>query len=550
MGSGLRVRASWETLCGTSRTTRLERPGAMKRRLPVPLKALAKGLSTVGVAGLALAAAPSGAVAETASRPNIIVIIADDLGWGDLSCYPQNREFPDSRIRTPNLDSLAAQGVRFTQAYAPAMVCAPTRAGVLTGRYQQSFGFFAFEETMAGMPDDEVIMSELLNPGGYATGLIGKWHVGYNLSPLTRGFDRFFGFQGGQNDFFDPRLGDSIVGMSYDYHRGVLDQGKPVRQMDYFTHELTNQSLDFIREQARTEEPFFLYLAHLAPHPPLQAVWEDLEPWDRAREGGFNQRDIVRAMIKALDEGIGALLNELIYLDIDDNTLIFFTSDNGGHDDSTELGTNLIQHNGGLRGRKGLLYEGGIRVPFIMSWPGHVPEGETFTEPVSLLDIYPTVAAAAGAELPPKPLHGVNLLPYVNGTTTGRPHDVLYWGLDEHVERWAIRVGDWKLVSEFTGAQTIIDREFERAIQLFDLDSDPFERHDLSAQFPEKAEELEAKMRAFYAECPPSLATPEILEAAAQERERRERRLREEYGVEHPNHLRWDGAPGHWMDQR
>lgn len=418
--------------------------------------------------------------------PNIIVILADDLGWGDLSCYPQDPRFPDARLRTPNIDSLAAEGVRCTQGYATCCVCAPTRAGLLTGRYQQRFGFYAFEECLAELPADEITLAECLKQKGYVTACIGKWHVGYKLSPLTRGFDRFYGFRGGQHDYFEPRLGEPTHGFSFDYYDAdILDQDMPVDKMAYLTDELTKQSLQFIEEQARAKRPFFLYLAHATPHPPLQATWEKLQPFAQSRGGKFNSRDLVRAMLSSLDDGVGRILNRLMHLGIDDNTLIVFTSDNGGADDSAEYNnqSRMTQHNGGLRTRKGFFWEGGIRVPFIVRWPGRVPEGKVYQHPVTHLDIYATAVAATGAEPPAKPLDGVNLLPYLNDQNEDRPHQTLYWGFQDAHKRWSVRHGDWKLTMEIKGNQSIVDKNYSSVLELHNLADDPLEQNDLQKKF-------------------------------------------------------------------
>jgi len=237
----------------------------------------------------------------------------------------------------------------------------PSRAGLLTGRYQQRFGFYAFEECLAGLPADEMTLAECLKPAGYTTACIGKWHVGHRLSPLTRGFDRFYGFLGGQHDFFDPRLGDPITGFSFDYYDAdILDQDRPVESMEYLTDEQTKQSLRFIDQSVKAKKPFFLYLPYHAPHPPMQSTWEKLEPWAEAKGGTFNSRDIARAMIESVDDGVGEILDRLMHLGIDGNTLVFFTSDNGGAGDSAEYNDQryMTQHNGGLRSRKDFFFEG------------------------------------------------------------------------------------------------------------------------------------------------------------------------------------------------
>jgi arylsulfatase A-like enzyme len=271
----------------------------------------------------------------------------------------------------------------------------------------------------------------------------------------------------------------------------------------------------------------------------MQAPWDRLSAYADARGGKFTTRDIARAMIDAMDDGVGRILTRLMHLGIDRDTLVVFSSDNGGADDRDNQP--LCQHNGGLRPRKGFLWEGGIRVPFIMRWPGHVPEGKVFDNPVSHLDIFATASAAAGAAQPPKPLDGVNLVPYLDGRTTGRPHEQLYWGFQKEVNRWSVRSGDWKLTHDITDYNTakLWPEGLETA--LHNLADDPTESRNLLAEKPEKAKELTALKDEFYATLPPSIATPEVVKAWQAELKRRKEKLPE------PDKLRRDGAPGHWL---
>ena len=368
------------------------------------------------------------------------------------------------------------------------------------------------------------MLSETLRQAGYATACIGKWHVGYTMPPLSRGFDRFYGFIGGQHDFFDPRLGDPTHGFSFDYYDAqILDQDTPVQTMDYLTQEQTRHSLHFIEEQAKAQKPFFLYLPYHAPHPPLQATWEKLEPWARQRGGRFNSRDLVRAMIESVDDGVGQIMDMLLRLGIDDNTLIFFTSDNGGADDSAEYNdqSRMTQHNGGLRGRKGFFYEGGIRVPFIVRWPGRLPEGAVYNNPVTQLDIYATAVAATNAPVPAKPLDGVDLIPYLSGQRQERPHHTLYWGFQDQHKRWAVRNGDWKLTMEIRNDRAIQEKNFACVLELHNLAQDPLEAENLASTHPQKVQELMALRNEFYKDLPPSLATEELMTAWRADCERR-----------------------------
>jgi arylsulfatase A-like enzyme len=476
--------------------------------------------------------------------PNIVLILADDLGWGDLSCQPQDLSRPDVAIRTPNIDRLASQGARCTQAYATCCVCAPSRAGLLTGRYQQKFGFYEFVECEVGIPKDELLLPEFLKRRGYAAACIGKWHVGYKpgFRPLDRGFDRFFGFLGGQHDYYDSRLGDPITAMSFDYDAFVFDQDRPLQnhEMDYLTDELTRQAIAWTKAQVQAGKPFFLYLPYNAPHPPMQATWEKLEPYAKARGGKFNVRDEARAMIQSLDDGVGQLMTALDRLGISDNTLVIFTSDNGGADDGP--GGELVQHNGGLRPRKGFLWEGGIRIPFIVRWPGRLPQGKVYDQPVSHLDIFATVAAALRIA-PPKALDGVDLLPFLNGKKADSPHPLLFWGFPRATDRWAVRSAEWKLVHDIPNTQAQPKYPNGMELGLYDLTADPKESNNLAAKRPEIVDRLRRLNEDFYATLPASIATPQVL--AEWQRELQERRQK----LPNSDSLRRDGAPGHWNGQ-
>ena len=474
-------------------------------------------------------------------KPNVIIILADDLGWGDLSCQPHDPKEPDAPVDTPHIDRLAAEGTRCTQAYATCMVCTPSRVGLLTGRYQQRIGFYEFKEAMIGIPRSVPLMPECLKPRGYATACIGKWHVGYapERQPLQRGFDRFFGFLGGQHDYFDAGLGDPSVGFPFAHGVWILDQEKPVKQIQYLTDEFTVRAIEFIEQQAAAKQPFFMYLAYSAPHPSMQATWEKLKPYADKRGGKFNSRDIARAMINSLDEDVGQIMERLRTLGIADNTLIFFTSDNGGADDRGE-GQPVCQHNGGLRPRKGFFWEGGVRIPFIVRWPGRVPAALVYDQPVSQLDIFATVAAATGTVAPPQ-LDGVDLFPFLRGEKSGMPHEVLHWGFEKEVNRFAIRKSRWKLTRDVVSPRSQYDQSNRIVTELHDLDTDREERVDVAAQHPEIVQELLALHEEFCRDLPPTILVPEARVAWL--------RGLEEWKKKEPNanSLRRDGAPGHWM---
>jgi arylsulfatase A-like enzyme len=478
-------------------------------------------------------------------QPNVIVILTDDLGWGDLGCYPKGGAWGDEAVvATPNLDRLAASGARFTDAYATGMVCSPSRAGLMSGRYQQTFGWYGFVENNAGIPANIKLLPQALREAGYATGMIGKWHTGYyrGFTPLDRGFDRFFGFLGGQHDYFDANLGSAAETVANAPDGWILDQDKPVENVVYLTDEFTDRALEFMRGAHAAQRPFFLYLSYNTPHPPLQSTWEELEPLAKQRTNGrFTSRDIARAMIMRLDSNIARLTAWLEESGIASDTLIVFSSDNGGHDDGPG---NVVQHNGGLRARKGYFYEGGIRVPFLVSWPGRVPAGLVYRQPVSHLDIYPTVLAAAGVSSGkwPEKLDGVNLLPFLSGEQAGAPHERLFWSLETRGIKWAVRQGRWKLVNDDTVPS--IDQRLGKPkfqTQLFDLESDPFEEHDLAVENPELVSSLKKEMAEFHASMKPTIYTTAVkasYEAMMVERKK---------NPALDSLPRTDGAPGHWI---
>jgi len=436
-------------------------------------------------------------------RPNVIVILADDVGWGDLSCYPQSPANPDAATFTPQLDGLAATGVRFTQATAQCM-CSPSRAGLLTGRFPQRFGFYDLADAAVGLPESERTLADVFGDAGYATACIGKWHLGRKAGhrPLDRGFERFFGFYGAAHDYFRPDIGPGKEpGGDSDF---VYDQERPVESMRHLTDELTDRAIDFIRGSHAAGRPFFVYLPYSAAHGPLQPR-PDLLAALQAKPGVRHRgRTLARALIDGLDEGVGRILRELYLTNLDDNTIVVFTSDNGGNEYETPEGIRTVTHNGGLRGCKFTTWEGGIRVPLIVRWPGRLQKGSVYDQPVNLVDLMPTLAAAARIPHGPvKPLDGVDLLPYLAGTKTGRPHELIHACLGPDRTQWSVRKGDWKLVSDVP----FHAKPYPPLILgLYDLAADPGERTNLAARYPERVAELRREHEAFMAACPPSIA--------------------------------------------
>lgn len=410
-----------------------------------------KALHTALVAALINLAPAVHAVAV--SKPNIIVIVADDLGYADVFFNPQHPK----EIQTPHLDSLAKESVICRQGYVTGHVCSPTRAGLMTGRYQQRLGLYTGGEAGSGLPMSETIFPQHLKPAGYATAQFGKWHLGPDpaWSPALRGFDEVFGFLGrGAHDYFkldDPE--DPI-------YRGT----EIVHEKGYLTDRLGEETAAFITRNKAS--PFFAYLAFNAVHAPLQAPDDEIAKFNT----GDKDRDTLLAMGKRLDDAIGRVVATLKQEGVWENTLLFFISDNGGP---------LAQRadNTPLRGGKHQDYEGGIRVPFLVCWPAQLKPGESMAV-VSSLDILPTVLAAVGVTaVDGKPLDGQNLLPLLRGEAAPQSRD-LFWTSGSDEGWWAVRSGDWKLVGEKT------------KIGLFDLEKDVSEKNDLAAQMPEKVAEL------------------------------------------------------------
>lgn len=416
---------------------------------------------SAALVGLSLGFATTAFAAD--DRPNIIVILADDLGYADLGCQGS----PD--VRTPHIDSLAENGVRCSDGYVTAPQCAPARAGLLTGRYQNRFGFESNEQAYnPGLPLDEPILPERLEEAGYATGMMGKWGVSSRTRqhPPQRGFDVTFWNQDG-NLYFP----DSESPYDVQVHRG----NEPVELEEYSTDAFAREAVDFIH--AHANGPFFLYLPFVTPHVPMEAKEEDLA---RFPEVDDPLRRTFLAMMANLDDNIGRILGALEAEGIEDETLIFFLSDNGGYPGNASV-------NDPFRGTKSRMLEGGIRVPFLIQWKDRLPRGEVYENPVSSLDIAATAYAAAGLEVQPEwGLDGVNLIPYLTGKKPESPHDALYWRFlfpEEEPERhgWAIRLGDWKLVRNgLPGTRPA----------LYDLENDPGERSNLIEERPDLAAAL------------------------------------------------------------
>lgn len=418
---------------------------------------------------------------RAARKPNVLLIVGDDMGYADVGFHGC------ADTPTPNLDALARGGVHFTNGYVSGPYCSPTRAGLLTGRYQQRFGHEfnpSLQEsrtTGAGLPLTETTIADRFKAAGYRTAMFGKWHLGAQEKqhPLNRGFDEFYGFLDGEHSYLESHEKPNSP---------VLDGRTPVREMKYLTEELADRAEAFIKRNQT--QPFFLYLPFNAVHTPMQATEKYLQRFPQIADP---QRHIYAAMTSAMDDAVGRVMAALRAAKLEAETLIFFFSDNGGPTMPTTTVNGSI--NRPLRGSKRQTYEGGIRVPFVIHWKGHVPAGKTFEQPIIQLDVLPTALAAAGITArPATAFDGVNLLPYLTGKQKGAPHETLYWRMGGMM---AIRRGNWKLVKTREGrletnVATLSDLS---DAALYNLAADIGEQHDLAAQHPDKVKELAAAWR-------------------------------------------------------
>jgi len=423
-----------------------------------------------------LAAWQSGTQAQRrpASTPNILVIVADDLGYADIGVNGC-QDTP-----TPHIDSIAKNGVRFTSGYVSGPYCSPTRAGLMTGRYQQRYGHefnpgqFGDALPEFGLPLTETTLPSRLKALGYATGMVGKWHLGYEpkFHPMQRGFDEYFGFLGGAHSYFDNR----------DNRNQIMRGAEPVKEVSYLTDMFGDEAVAFI--ERRKDKPWFLYLAFNADHSPMHAKEQYLAKFAHLKDP---LRQKFAAMHAALDDNIGRVLDSLRKHKLEENTLIFFVSDNGGPT------SNNGSRNTPLRGFKAQTWEGGVRVPFLAQWKGKLPAGKVYEQPVIQLDILPTALAAAGAEAKAEwKLDGVNLLPHLTGKQKGAPHAALYWRFGEQI---AVRMGDWKLVKAPGASATFgefLTKATTEGAHLYNLAGDVGEQNNLAEKEPGKRTQLAA----------------------------------------------------------
>lgn len=429
-----------------------------------------------------------------ADKPNVIFILTDDLGWTDLGC--QGSKY----YETPHIDRLAAQGMRFTQGYTCGPNCQPTRAALMSGQYGPRTGIYTvggtdrFDSSMRPLvPVDNVVqlaiekvtVAESMKKAGYATGMFGKWHLGNDAAhhPSAQGFDEAIVSMGQHFDFpTNPKV---------EVPKGI-----------YLADFLTDKAVDFITRHKG--EPFFLYLPHFGVHSPHQAKPDKIAHFKDKPAAGGHDDPTYAAMIASVDDSVGRIVAKLDELKLAENTLVIYSSDNGGVGGYIEAGVSAkegITDNTPLRGGKGMLYEGGVRVPFIFRWPGKIKPATVSNEPIISVDLHPTLLALGGGTAPSgQPLDGVNLLPLVKGEVSKLPREGLYWHfpgyLGSGVDVWrttpagAIRVGDYKLIEFFETGK----------IELYNIVTDVGQKTDLASSQPDKARDMHARLAAWRSE--------------------------------------------------
>jgi arylsulfatase A-like enzyme len=419
-------------------------------------------------------------------QPNYIVFLTDDQGYGDLSCMG------GTDFRTPNIDRLASGGARFTDFYSNCPVCSPSRAALLTGRYPARAGvrsILAGHRTASGLPQDVTSLAKALKQEGYNTYMSGKWHLGLSggSRPHSHGFDKWYGFLAGCVDYYSHIFywgmnqggeGQNPTHDLWEDNRECWNNGQ------YFTEAITDKAVEYLRDAAGEDKPFCLYVAYNAPHYPMHAPQKYIDrfpdlPWDR---------QIMAAMISAVDDGVGEIMNELERQGLRDNTCTFYMADNGPSRESRNwLDGNLDLYyggtTGGLKGHKFSLYEGGIRVPGIINWPGVIPPEQVLSEPVAAMDILPTFVKAAGGDPAPYGVDGCDILPYVSAGEALPERDI-FWEMNAQT---AVRRGDWKLVLK---GQLAEHQQVQEDVHLANLKDDMGEQVNLKDKFPELTAEL------------------------------------------------------------
>ncbi len=414
------------------------------------------------------------------NKPNLIVIMTDDMGYADVG-FNGCKDIP-----TPNIDSIAYNGAHIVNGYVSFPVCGPSRAGFITGRYQDRFGFTTNPtidpaNNIAGLPLDEKTIAEVLRTKGFKSAIVGKWHLGThpNFHPLNRGFDYFYGFlSGGHNYFMNQLTIENLenVKSKWAWYKTKLRENHKTLEFedyktDYLTDELSEAGLRFINKQAENNQSFFLFLAYNAPHTPMHATEKYLSRFPDIED---KKRKTYAAMVSAVDDGVGNVLRTLKDNGIEENTLIVFLSDNGG-------AHNNASQNTPLRGTKGSVYEGGLRVPFAIQWKGVIPANTSYEESVSSLDIMASIVDILDIKTnPKKPLDGVNIIPYLTGKKKGAPHEYLFWRKWEQNAMAAINA-DYKLLKVKKNAET----------EFYNLKKDVSEKENIKGSNSKKVQEIQ-----------------------------------------------------------
>jgi arylsulfatase B len=433
-------------------------------------------------------------LARAAARnPNIVLIVADDLGWGELGCQG------NPQIPTPHIDSIATAGVRFTQAYVTAPFCCPSRAGLITGRYQTRFGHELNAigrqnmEPNVGLPLQERTLANYLQNAGYTTGAFGKWHLGGapQYHPLKRGFDEFYGFLHEGHFFVPPPYRGMNTRLRvneppYDDANPVMRGIEPIQEPEYLTRAITREALTFIDRNA--SRPFFLYLPYNAVHSPMQAPTTSVRNFNGI---GDEHRQLFAGMLAELDDAVGSVLDRIRRRGIENDTLVVFISDNGGPT------AELTSSNEPLRGGKGQLYEGGVRVPMLVQWKATIPSGQVLKTPVIATDLVPTALAAAAVDQPrDKPLDGIDLLPLMTRKAQPPEERRFFWRMGRNA---AYRRGDWKIVRQVPRGKA------KAPFELFNVADDPNETKDLANDRPDLLARLRNELDALNAQMVPPL---------------------------------------------
>lgn len=460
------------------------------------MKKLYKGIFIILATCFVLASCSESKIEK---KPNIILIVADDMGYGDAGCYGNT-----NLVKTPNIDRLANEGAMFTDAYVTAPLCAPCRYGLLTGVYQQKFGIrwnvdaaldlsqYGIKETPGNTRIKKPIevISEPMERAGYSSALIGKWNL--PLYPHTT-FDQSLSVMHFVGEYFPDKEGNykGVNGVPAQHDKSRHFWGPEHEGDEYLTDRIGRQAVEYI--EAHKDSQFFMYVAFNAPHTPLQAKKEDRKLVKNLHSEALK---LYGAMLISMDENIGKILNTLDKNKLSENTLVAFISDNGATfaypvNWPKEWKKELLGSNGNLRGHKGEMYEGGIRIPFILRYPKKIKAGQVYKKPVIALDLYPTFCDLAGAVPTDKNmLDGVNLLPYLNNQISGNPHNILYWYGEN---KGAVRQGNYKYLN------------YKGEAELYNLKNDISESQDSSETLPEVKKELESKYHAFINSLPPPI---------------------------------------------